>query len=95
MQNQGIMYVKLGPYLQELAIQEQSKPENMRRPVPTLEHIAKSVGVSATSLYNLSGGKTRSLKFDLGSAIIDEVRRWGFEMQMTDLITYIPEKNNN
>ena len=84
------MYIRLKPYLEELELKEEAKPETLRRPTPTMKDIAEAVGYNPVSMSRLATGKIRSLNFDLGAAIIEEVRRWGFPMEVTDLITYQP-----
>lgn len=84
------VYVRLVPYLQELALIEQTKPLALQRPVPTLGELAKIAGLSKNAMSNLTTGKTRSLNLDLACTIIDEIRRRGFDMDLTDLVAYQP-----
>lgn len=86
--NGGIMYIRLKPYLEELTLKEAAKPKDKRRPVPTMEEIAKAVGYNPVSMSRLVTGRIKSLNLELGAAIIDEVRAWGFPMQVNDLIGY-------
>jgi DNA-binding Xre family transcriptional regulator len=82
------VYIRLVPYLQELALIEQTKPNALQRPVPTLAELAKIAGLSRNAMSNLTTGKTRSLNLDLACLIIDEMRRRGFDMELTDLVAY-------
>ena len=91
----GVVYINLGPYLQKLKLVEKKKPKHLQRPVPSMKQIAKVSGITRQGLSKLVTGETRSLNLDLASAILDEMRRLGFKMQMTDLITYIPPENNH
>jgi hypothetical protein len=86
----GIMYIRLKPYLEELAIKEEARPEEERRPVPTMEEIARSVKYNPVSMSRLVTGRIKSLNLELGAAIVDELRRRGFPMQVTDLVGYEP-----
>lgn len=88
----GVMYIRLKSYLDELAAVEEAKPEGQRRPVPTMKEIAEAVDYNPVSMSRLATGKIRSLNLDLASKIIDEVRRWGFQMEITDLVAYRPKE---
>jgi hypothetical protein len=91
---EGVMYIRLGPYLEELALAEKAKPEGQRRLVPTMRDIAEAIGYNPVSMSRLATGKIGSLNFKLGAAIIDEVRRWGFPMEVPDLIAYKPAEHS-
>lgn len=86
------MYIRLKSYLDELAAAEEAKPEAQRRQVPTMKEIAEAVDYNPVSMSRLATGKIRSLNLELASKIIDEVRRWGFPMETTDLVVYRPSK---
>lgn len=89
------MYIRLKPYLEELAIKETARPEVERREVPTMEEIARAVGYNPVSMSRLVTGKIKSLNLELGAAIIDEVRRRGFAMEVTDLVGYDPAEHES
>lgn len=86
----GIMYVRLKSYLDELSAIEEARPEHQRRRVPTMKEIAEAVGYNPVTMSRLATGKIRSLNLELGAAIIDEMRRRGFPMEVSDLVAYRP-----
>lgn len=84
------MYIRLKAYLSELAAAEEQKPRQLRRPVPTMKELAEAVDYDPQTMSRLATGKIKSLNFELGAKIIDEMRGRGFQMQVTDLIAYEP-----
>lgn len=85
---EGVLYVKLGPYLETLENEERLRPEAMRREVPTMKELAQAAGITPVSLSRLVRGKIKSLNFDTGAAIIAELRRRGFDTDVDDILAY-------
>lgn len=86
----GYMYLNLKSYLGELEAVERSKPVGKRRDVPTMTELARAVGMHKVSFSRLVTGQVRSLNFDVGAKILDELRRRGFETNPGDIIGYVP-----
>lgn len=84
------MYMQLGQYLEHLKAIERTKPERARREVPSMRELADAAGINPVSLSRLETGKIGSLRFEIGAAILDELRRRGFETQPGDIIGYRP-----
>lgn len=82
------MYINLDSYLTDLKVLESSRPEPRRRRVPTITELAESIGMHQTTLSRLVNNKISQLSLETGDRIITEMRRRGFPMQVTDLITY-------
>lgn len=84
------MYINFEAYLSSLKAVESSKPERHRRRVPTISDLAKSIGMHQTTLSRLINNQVSQLSLETGDRIITEMRRRGFPMEVTDLITYRP-----
>lgn len=90
MNQESFTYVKLDIYLQQLTKAELAKPIAERRDVPTMTQIAEGIGVNKNTISRMVRGKTKSMNLDTCTKIIDELRRYGFETQLTDVIDYQP-----
>ena len=84
----GYMYFNLKGYLAQLEASEAAKPDGEQRTVPSLTDLARAAGVHKVTMSKLVRGQIRSLNFDIGTAIIAEMRRNGFETQPGDLFGY-------
>lgn len=84
------MYITLKEYLARIETLEQSKPQSQRREVPTIVALAESIGIHPITLSNIANNRVTRFNLDTGAAIIDEMRRRGFPMEGSDLITYRP-----
>ena len=82
------MFFNLKGYLAELEAAEAAKPEGERRDVPTLTDLARAAGVHKVTMSKLVQGRIRSLSFDIGGAIVAELRQRGFDTQPGDLLGY-------
>lgn len=85
-----MVYIALQEYLGKLKAQEQRRPEEQRRAVPTIADLAEDVAMHPTSLSRLVNGHVKQLPLDTADAIIKAMRRRGFNMVMTDLIDFQP-----
>jgi len=86
----GVMYITLNQYLAQLKNRERSKPEEKRRPVPSIVALAESIGIHPITLSNIANNNITRFNLETGAAIIDEMRKRGFPMEAKDLITYLP-----
>lgn len=84
------MYISLRSYLESLKAIESAKPEGKRKHVPSVSELAKGVGMHDVSLSRIANNKVSQLALDTGDKIITEMRRRGFQMQVQDLLTYLP-----
>jgi DNA-binding transcriptional regulator YhcF (GntR family) len=89
------MYITFRPYLDNLEVQERTKPVEQRRRVPSMDELAHEVGVHPVTFRNIANGNIKQLNLELGGKIITVMRRYGFPMQETDLIRYQPEDTSS
>lgn len=82
------MYVTLGPLLERLETIERTRPKEEQRDVPTMKELAAVAGITPVSMSRLVTGKVRSLNFETGAAILDELNRRGFEVGPSDILGY-------
>ncbi|MGB0388886.1 MAG: helix-turn-helix domain-containing protein [Ardenticatenaceae bacterium] len=86
----GIMYIKLGPYLETLQTIERTKASQEQRKVPTMKELAEAADINPVSLSRLVTGKIASLNFKIGALILDELNRRGFPATPNDILAYHP-----
>lgn len=82
------MYVTLPSYLRRLRAEESGKPEEERLSVPTMTTLAKVAGITQGSLSSIVTRRTKSLNLDVAASIIGEMRRRGFNTQITDILKF-------
>lgn len=85
-----MIVVTLRECLTRLEAEESAKPPGQRRHVPTIPELARRVGVSRATLYNLAGGYVEAVNLKTLSAVLSELRRDGFDVKLTDLLTVYP-----
>lgn len=85
------MYIRLGEYLAGLEGLERSRPAAERRNVPTMRELAEAARINPVSMSRLARGRIRSLNFDIGAAILDELNRRGFPATPNDILAYVPK----
>ena len=89
------LYVTLRSYLQRLKEGERSKPKSERRDVPTLAEIAAELGVTETTISNVSTNNIKQMNLEMGGRIIALLRSKGFSMEVSDLLVYRPPDDAN
>jgi len=89
------MFITLRSYMNRLAAIEKSRPEDQRRHVPSMEDLAKEVGVHPVTMSNIANSNIRQLNLETGGRIISAMRRRGFSMQVTDLLDYREADDTN
>ena len=90
-----MIYIKLKKYLADLEDIEQQKPQPERRKVPSLRAIAGEIGKSYAAISRIANNHVNGIRFETANAIIETVRRQGFQMDLTDLITYVPKEESH
>lgn len=88
------MYFNLKGYLAQLEASEAARPKSEQRAVPSLTDLANAAGIHKVTMSKLVRGQIRSLNFDIGSAIIAEMKRHGFDTQPGDLLGYEDEQES-
>jgi hypothetical protein len=83
-----MVHINLKPYLEELQVRQAGKSAEQRRSVPTLSEISKDAQIHYTTLSRMANYHTKRLDFKTAEKIIRAVRGRGFDMQMSDLITF-------
>lgn len=82
------MYVTLGLYLDRLKLMERNKPREQQRRIPSMEELAKAVGVHPVTMSNIANSNIRQLNLETGGRIISTLRGYGFPMEISDLLEY-------
>lgn len=80
------LVVTLGSYLSHLKSQELAKVESQRRSVPTIGELADAAGIHRVSMQNMVSGDMKRVNFETLSAVVNELRRRGFDPQVSDLL---------
>jgi len=75
------MIINLKTYLATLKQNEGSN-------VPSLRELAHSIGMNEVSFSRIANNKINQLTLEVGDKIIGEMRRRGFNMQVSDLLMY-------
>jgi len=79
-------------YLEDLEKVEGAKPIVQRKPIPTPVAMAEAAGVKRQTVYNfLARGDHQRVDLDLLNSIITQLRRYGHDTQLTDVLEYIEE----
>jgi hypothetical protein len=86
---EGVMYSRLGDHLRELKTAENLRPESQRRPVPTVVELAELVGVHPNTMNDYANGHVVRYNLHMGSKVLRELKRRGFDTTVTDLIGYV------
>lgn len=86
------MIITLESYLAGLRDKERAKPEGQRLEVPTYTDLAIAAGVDGATISRLARGKIRALSFNVGTSILDELHRRGFNPQVSDILVYNPPR---
>jgi len=87
------MYITLKSYLERIEAQEKAKPAGQRRRVPSMEELALEVGMHRVSLSRIANNSISDLSLETGGKIISAMRRFGFQMDASDLVAYAPENS--
>ena len=74
----------LAAYLKRL---EAAALEGDPRPVPTIKELAKVAGISRVSMSNLANGNRESVNTETLGAVMGELRRRGFDVEIQQLFT--------
>lgn len=84
------IHVTLAEYLRRLELQELDKPPALRRAVPTITQLSEAVGISRIAMSNIANDNMKLLNLKILSAVLSELRRWGFDTELTDILTAYP-----
>ena len=85
----GILYLALGSYFQKIRSKEYRRPILERRKIPTYTELARIAGVSQSTVSRMARGDVDFLNLPVCHAIISEMRRRGFDIDIHDILTYI------
>lgn len=84
------MQVVFGRYLKDLEAAERAKPLDQRRYVPSIEELAPEVGLHPVTLRNIANGNIKKLDLETAGKLITTMRRLGFPVTETNVVSYIP-----
>lgn len=87
------MYVILKEYLARLETLEATKPDDQRKEVPSMATLARAAGVHPMTISRWVTGETKATTHALVASVIDTLREYGFETQLTDILNYRREDN--
>ena len=84
----GTVYVTLRAYLDRVDAMEKGRPAEQRRRIPTMEELARDVGIHPVTLSNIANSNIQQLNLKTAGRIIWSLRRRGFQMDVSDLLAY-------
>lgn len=93
-QGGGTVELVLDTCLRELAEAQKTQPPEERRYVPTEAEIADAIGMTHPAFSRMTNNKTYYWDRRKLAGIIDFLRRFGHEVDETDILTYVPASNN-
>ena len=82
--------INLKSYLANLERNEMAKPESERQSIPTLTELADIAGIHRVPFTRIANGRIKLLNLEVVDSVIEEMRRRGFNMDITDFIVYQP-----
>ncbi len=88
------MYVTLKEYLSRMETLERTRPDGQRRSVPSIVELAKAVGIHPITMSDIANNHVIRFNLHTGAAIMDEMRRRGFPMDVSDLLAYRPAERS-
>lgn len=89
-EKESALFITFGAYLDSLKAQQGQLPPSERQHVPTIRELARSIGIHEVTLTNISNGRIKQLDLQKTRLILDEMRRRGFDTELTDFIKYVP-----
>jgi len=88
------MKIVLRDYLNRIEAAERAKPPHERQRVPSLRELSKELSIHEVNLSRLANNKITDLRLPLAAQIISTMRQYGFPMEVSDLLVYIPDENS-
>lgn len=83
--------VTLNSYLDRLSEIESTKPKDDRRSVPSVSELAKVAGIGRSGLTRIANNQISSLNRKVLGSVITELRRRGFDTQVSDILVYVDD----
>jgi hypothetical protein len=59
-----------------------------------MQELADSIKVHRTMLSRFTNNKATNLNLKIADGVIKEMRRRGFQMEVTDLLRYVPDETD-
>lgn len=84
----GTLYITLKSHLEHIAAHERSKPLNERRLIPSMDELARMVGIHPVTLSNIANSRIKQLNLVLGGRILTALHHYGFTTTIGDIIAY-------
>lgn len=85
------LIVVIDSYLAKLRALENDKPFEQRRAVPTQTELAETVGMTQSGLSKIFNNRVDAVSRDTLSKILAELRRRGFDTQVSDVLVYVED----
>ena len=85
-----VIQLAIEQLLSQLEAEELQKPPLQRREVPNIPTLAEAANVHRATMYNLVKGNVKHVNLESLSAVYNELRRRGFEVEIGDLLTAYP-----
>ena len=86
-----VIQLTIDAFLTRLEAEKKANPSD-KRDVPSIPELAKAAGVSRGAMYNLVTGRVKHVNIELLTAVANELRRRGFEVQVDDLLGVYSEE---
>ncbi|MBA3531045.1 MAG: hypothetical protein H0T73_03880 [Ardenticatenales bacterium] len=84
--------IRLGDYLKRLEGQEADKLPSERRKIPSVAELADATGVHRATMYNLLASNVKNANLTLLSAVVNDLKRRGFNPQLEDVFAMYPAR---
>ncbi len=84
-----VVTLTIAAYLAQLEAEVLANPRDKRK-VPSVPELARAAGVSKGAMYNLVKGEVKHVNLELLSAVINELQRRGFEVELSDVLAMYP-----
>lgn len=85
----GKVAITFRSYLMRLKEIERVKPADQRRKVPSVSELARLAGLKHNTGSRLMNGHALCVSLDKLYKVICTMRKLGFEMEITDFLTYM------
>lgn len=86
-----VIQLTLDAFLARLEATVKSNPRD-KRDVPSIPELAAAAGVSRGAMYNLVKGHVKQVNLELLTAVVNELRRRGFEVALDDVLVMYPKE---
>lgn len=86
-----VVQLTLDAFLSRLEAEVKGNPRD-KRDVPSIPELAEAAGVSRGAMYNLVKGHVKHVNLELLTAVVNELRRRDFEVELDDVFAMYPRE---